>query len=156
MNIQIKRGGSRWTGVGFASGGWLRASPPRLPVSIDSVRVPSHLAFIRLPALELEGDLGQVNITCEEPPGDRAPRGAPWSQRFRCGVAFCPALHPQGLVGGVPGQDRVFLPSPSKDAEVGLLGTPPLPRRLHPPCVSPKHFPFVIPLFLKKNEILQP
>lgn len=43
------------------------------------------------------------------------------------GVASCPALRPQGRAGGVPGQDGGFLPSPSKGADVGLLGTPPSP-----------------------------
>ena len=48
----------------------------------ESGSVPSHLAFVRPLALRLNGDLSQVDLTCEEPPGDRAPRGAAWSPRF--------------------------------------------------------------------------
>ena len=68
-----------------------------------------------------------------------------------------PTLHrPQGRAGCVPGQDGGFLPSPSKGAYVGLLGTLPLPRRLHSSCMSPKHFPYVISLFLKKMKFYNP
>ena len=72
------------------------------------------------------------------------------------GIASCPALYPQGRAGCVPGQDGGFLPSPSKGAYVGLLGTLPLPRRLHSSCMSPKHFPYVISLFLKKMKFYNP
>ena len=82
VNIQIKRAGQKvaWRGA-CLGGGRLRASPLWLPVP-ESGSVSSHLAFVRPPALGLDGDLSQVDLTCEEPPGDRPLWGATWSPQF--------------------------------------------------------------------------
>ena len=76
VNIQIKRAGQRMAWSGACLGG--RTAPSFTPLASvpESGSVPSHLAFVRPLALRLNRDLSQVDLTCEEPPGDRAPRGA--------------------------------------------------------------------------------
>lgn len=83
VSIQIKRarGQMAWSGACLGAG----MAPSFTPLASCAHRVRQstrtwHL-FVPL-ALGLEGDFGQVDLTCEEPPGDRAPWGAAWSPRF--------------------------------------------------------------------------
>lgn len=155
VSIQIKRAGGQMAWSGACLGAGMAPSFTPLASCAHRARQPPRTWHLFVP--RPWGWMGTLAkwTSLAESLLETGRRGEQHGARGSDGARVLPRPQPSGPSGQHSWAGR-GLPSVPFQGDVGLLGTPPLPRRLQPPCMRPKPFSFVISLFLKKkNEILQ-